>query len=338
MKIAVFGWYGHDNAGDERIKFCLNHFLMGLGGINKVDFFDLHENGKKGKTNKFDCYDLVIIGGGGLILSRCNYHDFILGIKTKIITAGISVETELKGNPGKFAKALLEKSVRFMVRDQGSYEKLATLDVNRKVIVSADLTFLKPFSPVDTQSNTRIGVNLLAKIKPTRINSSFLLLLNKLGVRHYPATVCFQKMVDDFRKLYDIFPIPLYCVEQDSNSVDCNDVNFMRKYFEFVPNNFNDEYINKAKIFISMRLHGLIFSVQKCIPPIAFSIYPKQINFMKEIGLTEFLVDVDDVGVVISKVEMALKVESDIKSKVSAYRDKASQIIIRDFIAAMNLL
>ena len=128
MKIAVFGWYGHENAGDERIKFCINHFLTVLGGIDRVDFFDLHENAIKGKTNQFDHYDLVIIGGGGLIFSQSNYHDFIYGIDTKIVTAGISVETALKGNPKKFAVSLLEKSLVVLVRDSDSAQKLSLLD------------------------------------------------------------------------------------------------------------------------------------------------------------------------------------------------------------------
>jgi len=340
MKIAVLGWYGHNNAGDERIKNCLNHFLMNLGGVDTVDFFDLHEEAIKGKTSKFDHYDLVVIGGGGLIFSQHNYHDFILGLHTRVITAGISVETQLTGNPKKFAKALLEKSSTFLVRDQGSYEKLFILDVERKVKVSADLTFLQPYAPLHAKNEKKIGINLLAKTIHSGLSLKVLLFLNRLRLGCYTKTTCFKKMVADLKGSFDLMPIPLYCAQQESGAPDyrLNDINFMKKYMENVPESFKDTDIDQCELFLSMRLHGLIFAVQKGIPPITFSIYPKQINFMKEVGLDEAIIDVNELGKVNHRVEENLENSIKIKEKIFKYCDSASQVVASDLINALNLI
>ena len=343
MKIAVFGWYGHDNAGDERIKYCLNKFLIGLGGIERIDFYDLHENAIKGKTNKFDYYDLVIVGGGGLILSYHNYHDFILGISTKVITIGVSVETELKGNTQKFAKALLEKSLVFLVRDHGSYEKLFSLDVAKKVQVSADLTFLEPYVPLDIQSEKRIGMNLLAKFSNcnySKVTFSILSLLNKIGINYYPKTICFQRMIRNLNTSFDLCPIPLYCAPQDVSVPDyqMNDTNFMKKYFNNVSIDFNEQLIDSCQLFISMRLHGLIFAVQKGVLPITFSIYPKQINFMREVGLGKAVVGIDELDKVGDIIAYFIQHEKEIKQQILVFREKSEKLVKLDMISALNVV
>lgn len=338
MKIAVFGWYGHDNAGDERIKSSLNNFLMGVGGIQSVHFYDLHENAIKGKTAVFNDYDLVIIGGGGLILSNHNYHDFIYGIHTKIITAGVSVETDLIGNAGKFAKALLEKSSVFLVRDRGSYEKLQSLDREGKVKISSDLTFLEPYEVVHNQDENLIGINLLSKTDYSPLILKMLVFLSRFNPVFFPKTMDFSTMLKDLSGSYPLLPIPLYCVKQalDIPEYLMNDVNYLKKYFESTPALFRHEDIDKCRAFLSMRLHGLIFAVQKCIPILTFSIYPKQINFMKELNLENYLININELERTKEKIEGVLKNEISIKEKIMNYRVKAIQCIRTDFIDVLN--
>ncbi|MDF3033468.1 MAG: hypothetical protein K0R76_422 [Alphaproteobacteria bacterium] len=343
MKIAVFGWYGHDNAGDERIKFCLSHFLRRLGGIEAIDFFDLHEQGIKGATNQFDHYDLVIIGGGGLILSHHNYHDFILGIDTTIITIGVSVETELIGNPKNFALSLLKKSKVFLVRDRGSYEKLYKFDVDKKVNISSDLTFLLPYEPLHIQNKNEIGVNLFAKPRNSLMlkKAPFTFrVLNKIGFKNYPRVLCFSKITKKLKSSYELLPIPLYCVPQSQNlpEYQMNDINFMKKYFQNVPHYFNDQDIDKCQLFISMRLHGLIFSVQKGIIPLTFNTYPKQINFMTDIGLEKGIISVNKMEEMDKRAEYFIKSQSEYSEKILSLNKKYSEIIQEDMINSLNLV
>jgi polysaccharide pyruvyl transferase WcaK-like protein len=343
MKIAVFGWYGHNNAGDERIKYCLYNFIIKLGGIACIDFYDLHDNAIKGKTARFDDYDLVIIGGGGLILSNHNYHDFIFGINTTIITIGVSVETELLGNPKKFALSLLKKSKVFLVRDQGSYEKLCKFDVDKKVKISSDLTFLLPYEPLHIKNKDKIGINLFAKPKNNLIlrkAPSTFRLLNKIGFKNYPRVLCFSKIMKKLNSSFELLPIPLYCVPQSQNfpEYQMNDINFMKKYFQNVPNYFKDQEIDMCQLFISMRLHGLIFSVQKGIIPLTFNTYPKQINFMKDIGLEKAIISVNKMDEIDEKIEYIINNQSQYNEKILSLNKKYSEIIQKDMINSLNVV
>jgi polysaccharide pyruvyl transferase WcaK-like protein len=332
MKIAIFGWYGHDNAGDERIKFCLDHFLRSLGGISQVDFFDLHEHAIKGATNQFDNYNLVIIGGGGLIFSQHNYHDFIMGIRTTIITAGISVETKLIGNPKKFAMALLEKSKAFLVRDSGSFNKLKEFDATGKVKISSDLTFLEPYDVVDTSHEKYIGVNLLSKTIHAPLLHKIFLFLSQIHPIFNPRIIDFSRLIDTLKRSYDLLPIPLYCVKQDPEILphNMNDIHLLKKYFNDIPNTFRHEDLNKCYLFFSMRLHGLIFAIQKGIPALSLSIYPKQTNFMMDLGLEECLVNPYALEKASSSIEYTVRNKNIVLEKILHYRDKSIQLIRND--------
>jgi len=343
MKVAVFGWYGHDNAGDERIKYSLDYFLKTLGGIDVINFYDLHNHAIQGKTRKFDHYDLVIIGGGGLILSQHNYHDFIMGIKTKIITAGVSVETALIGNPKKFAEALLEKSSAFLVRDQASKEKLAPLDKSNKVIVSSDLTFLTPFETVPYKLSNKIAVNFLAKSKLNLANfPSFILrsieVANHLGIKNIPPIYSFKPIINVLKNKYSLVPIPLYCAKQSADIpyYQMNDVAILKTHFNQVASMFDDSLMDTCNLFLSMRLHGLIFAIQKGLLPLTFSIYPKQINIMKEVGLDSSIINIRDINETPQFVENSLNNSEINRQKIISYREKAITKIKNDLLQAIN--
>ena len=344
MKIAIFGWYGHHNAGDERIKFCLHSFLMSQGGISEVNFYDLHEEAINGATNKFDNYDLLIIGGGGLILSRHNYHDFILGIKTKLVTIGISVETLLKGNPRKFAQALIQKSQHFFVRDNKSAAMLNALHAN-SVKVSSDLTFLVPYESIDRSNNGTIGINLLPKPQDfnyATLSSPYLSFmlgqLGRIGLSNVLRVVSFKDMVEHLTKQYTLLPIPLYCANQNPNGpiYQKNDVNFLTMYFNEVQDTYSHSLIDKCQVFLSMRLHGAIFAVQKGIPVISFEYLPKNKNFMREVGLDDFAIKDTKPEFIAQLVERCIKEDTSIKDQMAVFTENASKKIRNDLIDILN--
>ena len=348
MKIAVFGWYGHDNAGDERLKYCLNHYLMSLGGIDKIDFYDLHENAIKGKTSKFDSYDLVIVGGGGLILSQCNYHDFINGLQTKLAVLGVSVERpKLTGNSKKFAIALLEKSCAFYVRDEESKQKLSRYDTVNKVKVSADLTFLEPYKPVNISDNKKIGINILPKplhFKYSTLSSPFfsfiLRVLNFLGIKNCVKVIDFKNIIQHVQTIADLLPIPLYCAPQDQSLAlyQKTDIEFLKTYFKDVPVNFSDKDLDKCIMFLSMRLHGAIFAVQKGIPVLSLSYLPKNRNFMERADLQELLIESLSPKNIMNKIEYISKNSESIQKKMLQYTQAESQKIRHDVKAIINLV
>lgn len=348
MKIAVFGWYGHNNAGDERIKYCLGHFLENIGGVAYVHFYDLHDHAMKGKTNKFDEYDLVIIGGGGLIFSQCNYHDFINGINTKIVTLGISVEMpRLIGNAKEFAISLLEKSFAVLVRDTDSAQKLSEYDFKKIVKVSSDLTFLKPYDTVDCVRNNNVGINLLPK--PAHLKYStlafpaidFLLRqLNRLGIVNLLKIVDFGNLLNELKTQFSLVPIPLYCDPQSENLplYQKNDVEFLKCYFKDVPTEFTHELIDRCSMFLSMRLHGTMFAVQKGIPVLSLSYLPKNMNFMKAVGLEEYVTASIAPGEILGIVNKIQTNQHSIREKMNEYTKASTRNIQEDVMTILNLV
>lgn len=348
MKIAVFGWYGHNNAGDERIKYCLDHFLKQQSGISAVDFYDLHEHAIHGQTDKFDHYDLVIIGGGGIILSQCNYHDFIYGIKTKIATLGISVERRvLSGNTKKFAEALLEKSIAVIVRDEQSKNKMLACGIDKDIKVSGDLTFLEPYVLADAVENNVLGINLLPK--PKNFDYSLLSIpmidwfirqADRFRLPGFFPTVDFNELLKYLRRDFQLLPIPLYCARQsqDVPLLHKSDVAFLENYFSHVPQDFVGESIDKCRMFLSMRLHGSIFAVQKGVPIVSLAYLPKNYNFMSAAGLSEYVIDdfsQRSLENVLNKID---KEYLSIRQKMHEFCESTRDGIRRDVIATLNLV
>ncbi len=348
MKIAVLGWYGHNNAGDERIKYCLHHFLFALGGITHVNFYNLHDQAIKGKTNKFDDYDLVIIGGGGLILSQCNYHDFIYGINTKMVALGISVERpRLMNNAKKFSMALLDKCLAVLVRDQDSANKLFPYDHRKIVKQSYDLTFLLPYQTVNCSNDKIMGINLLPKAVDYKYSTlnirgvSFLSrVLAQVGVNDVIRVTDFNSLLRELKNQYQLLPIPLYCAPQQSNipRYQKNDIEFLKQYFDNVPLQFSDTAMDECSLLLSMRLHAAIFAVQKGIPVLSFPYLPKNRNFMREVGLEEFVLETIENKNVCAVIDSLEKKKPIIRDIMSAYKEKATMQIHQDIIAILNLV
>ena len=150
----------------------------------------------------------------------------------------------------------------------------------------------------------------------------------------------FKNIVQDLSANFKLAPIPLYCIAQAGNpSVQqMNDVNYLKQYFPVVPSSFDHRAIDNCSIFVSMRLHGLIFAIQKGIPAITVGSYPKQVNFMKEVGLQNVVVDPQNLQQLPEAISYVEQNMESIRSKIREYRDKASAQIKRDLTEVMNLI
>lgn len=60
MTIGLIGWYGHNNAGDDRILWCLRRFFEGTDLLVMQGLGDAWDN--LAALNKCD---FVALGGGG---------------------------------------------------------------------------------------------------------------------------------------------------------------------------------------------------------------------------------------------------------------------------------
>jgi hypothetical protein len=152
MKIGIIGWYGHGNAGDERILYCLRRFFDGHDLLVTAGFNDATR-----RIDELNSCDYVLLGGGGLILRGINKHaGLIQALKPPLGCVGLGVEASHEDN-AEFITRLKEKAEFILVRDA---ESRTLLQNHFKVIVGPDLTHLYPFDVVAPTDAETCGLNL----------------------------------------------------------------------------------------------------------------------------------------------------------------------------------
>jgi polysaccharide pyruvyl transferase WcaK-like protein len=263
MNIAVFGWYHHRNAGDDRIQYCITRWLDG----HTLAFLPA---GRPPSLGLLKTYDAVIIGGGGIVTSRGgvfrNMARWTKAIGIPVALAGVSVErlsdalrTELRN--------FLDVCCFAWFRDQGSLDELGT---HPRAFVAPDLTWLYPFPLV---AHAPGGTALALR-------------------RHGGLDVAgWQRMVA--RLPQPVVGWPLYFENG-------GDAEALRRVLsnDVVPDEFSVEPLNHATAIVSMRYHGAIFGLQAGRPVVAVADQPKLTRFMDEAGLSEWRLSeaaIDDV-------------------------------------------
>jgi polysaccharide pyruvyl transferase WcaK-like protein len=140
VNIAVFGWYHHRNAGDDRIQQCLTRWLEG----HTLAFLPA---GRRPPVHLLRTYDAAILGGGGIIQTRGGlFRDMARWVRAAgipVALAGVSVEAmtpELRAD----LRAFLDICSFAWFRDHGS---LAEVGEHPRAFVAPDVTWLYPFAP-----------------------------------------------------------------------------------------------------------------------------------------------------------------------------------------------
>jgi hypothetical protein len=140
MNIAVFGWYHHRNAGDDRIQQCLTRWLEG----HTLAFLPA---GRRPPVHLLRTCDAAILGGGGLIRDRGGMFRgmarWVRAAGIPVALAGVSVEgmtPELRAE----LRAFLDVCCFAWFRDRGS---LAEVGEHPRAFVAPDVTWLYPFEP-----------------------------------------------------------------------------------------------------------------------------------------------------------------------------------------------
>ena len=255
MNIAVFGWYHHRNAGDDRIQQCITRWLDG----HTLAFLPA---GRKPPIHLLRTYDAAIIGGGGLIMNEgglfkntarwvrsCGIPVALMGVSVERITPGLRAEL----------KALLDICCFAWFRDEGSLQEVGP---HPKAFVAPDLTWLYPF-PV---------------LPPVGTQDSIALCLRKQADLDIES---WRDNVFDLRK--KVVPWPLYFGPGSDADVLGQVVPEAH-----LPDEFSFEPLREASAVVAGRYHALMFALQCGRPAIAVSTLPKTLRFMDEHGLAEW--------------------------------------------------
>lgn len=285
MRIALVGFYGHRNAGDDRIQYCVERFFAGHE-VMPVNGFA----GMKQRWQEINSSDLVLFGGGGLVQRGTGIHASLFeALRPPLACLGISVEAKHKDNE-RLIQVLLEKASFVLVRDAGSAVAFGS---NPKVIVGPDLTFLYPFDVAPEQEGNRqsCAVNLLPWHFWTFEYKGLSHRVLRQITQRFPLTEKLypfpkwepDRAIEVVRRAFKrLVPLPCYC-----EPVKGSDRHILLKYFDDVPDRFDPHIMMSCGNVVAMRLHAAIFACQMGIPFMSLAYQPKNREFCRSIGLPQ---------------------------------------------------
>jgi len=334
MRIGIIGWYGHANAGDERMLSCLQRLFTNhtLYMVNDLQL-------PSATLTELNRCDFVLFGGGGLILRGCAAY----APRFDLITApfaciGISVES-VHAADQVLLDMLMRKSIFIHVRDTDSARIFAS---SGKVISGVDLTFLYPFEVVEEVSQDRCGVNLRDwRYWTGQHGGTFDLFMRRVtarapGLRQwYPLPKwspdrAVSIIQEHFQQL---FPLALY-VEEGART----DIQEMSPYFPTEIPPFIPEHLRECRYLVGMRLHALIFACQMGIPFVSLSYQPKNTIFCKSVGVESLSVDPTRLNSLPGACHEMKTQYRVVREHLLTYRESAHQTALRDARTILQMM
>lgn len=301
-QIAVLGYYGKGNLGDERIR---STFVKALADYD-LTFF-LAWSDLKLRIDEINRHDALIIGGGGLIIRNANAHcQFLERVAIPILTLGISINSNSRDNR-KFLSLLCKKSIFFNVRDRYSLN-VAKLYCSIEPKLSADLTFAFPFAPLPSSKANphRIGISLRKwhEFKADQYSPKFhRQRLLKHHLAKFNVEYPLQKFYDERALVQSLIGLKYpkrVLIMDPAHDLTCGVRSEILSESTIV-----DEF-GKCDIIIAMRLHACIFAAQLGIPFIALNYMPKVGEFCNSIN-HPYCLDLNDLNRIPDQIEQVFQ-------------------------------
>lgn len=256
MNIAVFGWYHHQNAGDDRIEQCLTRWLDG----HTLMFLPA---GRPPPLELLRTCDAAIIGGGGIAWKRGGvFRDMRRWVRSAgipVAIAGISIEGD---DPAMLRelRAFLDVASFAWFRDRGSLDKVGP---HPRAFIAPDITWLDPFPPTtDDGDGVAVGLRQGGDLPVEKWRAALERL--DLPCRAWPL---YFEQGGDAALAETLLP------------------------GHDVPHAFGLEPARRAAAIVTGRFHGLLFGLQLGRPVLTVSSRPKVRRFLDEHGLADWRVD-----------------------------------------------
>jgi polysaccharide pyruvyl transferase WcaK-like protein len=307
MKVFVFGWYNHDNIGDESYKLSFKSIWP------EHDFVF-------GEKVEEDIYDLCIIGGGDVV------REHSLKSVSKLSCPKIALSVTITKQSLSADVHLLE---HIYVRDNKSYDTLKEFGYDR-------VTYLPDISCILT-GNVENGKKLISSIFKSnnleQYEKVYTIVINSHLLGNSQSKnkdkIFFDKMVTDISEMIDRTPasflfIPFSTRFPWDDRITNGLVNSYTKYhkkncviYDKLSVDESLDIISASDLLITSRFHGLIFGLANHIPLVTISFHDKISGFCETVE--ECYIDYYNLN--LNDLELQLK-NSRVNNKLNANKIK----------------
>lgn len=285
MKASICGFYGYQNYGDSLMLKHLKDLFFKKNILPSVfsDRISLESQDYRSLT-LLDS-DIIALGGGGIITP--NFWFFKQGIDKKLenqrfILLNVGLTTESI----PVFESVGDRLDLIVVRDRFS-EELALKYYPDKVIYAPDISYLDYHGQTPRQKVVSVCLNYY-------IFKNFFSQNRREKIFAEKAIIELASFLDWLAGLgYQINLIPC----QTDKEVNDNTVNavlngFLVSQANWIFDNANVEsVINSSELLVSSRYHTSLFALKAGIPFIDITHHSKNLNFLKDVELTEFSIN-----------------------------------------------
>lgn len=369
-KVLIWGYYGANNFGDDLI-FNSVFELLNSNRENTSIFYTVKEKENaynldatpikffgRNHSNKALNFlinlkilfgtvlkmDAIIIGGGTQYFEIDSRKPVSILLKYlsccliklkggKFINAGVGIG-EIKSGLGKFClKRIFQKANYSFVRDHQSKETLLQLGVSDKnIIVGKDLSYYLPESKKEenhSDNKIKVGLNFFDYYDYLEKNPE-----NRASyIEAIKTFIAYLQNLDKIEVYY-------FALQNETGGKDLEFMNEIRPASSneilFYKDDFNGfvNQLGRMDFCIGLRYHFAVVAIQNCIPTIGINYQPKVERELKDFGLEDYVIQMDEIigQTLISKFEEQFENKGltfEIKNKLTAVKESLN---IEEFI------
>lgn len=327
MKIAVIGYYGHNNLGDElnllEMLKLLNRQKPGAevtvfsGGLPYLYYETEYPLvladplGLEGYRRALNTFDLIIIGGGGLVFLGANYFDFLLeGITVPYIFSRVGIDARMVSESARLELGLiLSKASDVTVRTQQDSQLAEKhFGLSCDVVPEAIWNYrAEPFRYVYGGKIVLVDINRYAAKFAQGLSKS----LAGLQTAHTICTLSMQDMADD--AYYNILSTPRRLILPDAVSL-----------------HKKASFLAAADTVVTSRLHAGLIAISHGVPTLFFKSTPKVQYLVEELEIGPLYFDhVPESTEIDGLLGQQQALRAGLLERAGAMREKASANLVR---------